>query len=292
MWDPEDERLWWIGKYEGCLFSQRLDEPRPQLWKFPETIGSVVLREGGGLVMTMERSVYTFDPRTGELEKILDFDSDHGDRINDGKLDRAGNLVTGTIDHALIDQSTYELVGKIKAGAAIYSVDGGGKAQVIKEDVGITNGPCFSPDGRTFYLSDSWRFAIHAFDYDPATGSLSGERLVADYKADPGSTGMAQPDGATVDSEGYIWSAAVYGGELRRYSPEGDLERRVPLPIWKPTSLIFGGPDLDVIFVTTMANPEGNVPPGTPVDGPLGGSVLAVEGLGVKGLAEPRFAAR
>src|SRR6202012_1579710 len=143
------------------------------------------------------------------------------------------------IDHGLIDQASYDLVGKVKGGASMYAIDAGGGMRVIKEDVGIANGPCFSPDGRTFYLSASWRFAIHAFDYDPGTGELSGERVIADYKEDPGETGMAQPDGSTVDSEGYVWSAAVYAGELRRYSPDGELERRGGRPGREPGRPIF-----------------------------------------------------
>lgn len=293
MWDPETERLHWIGKYDGYVFSVAPNESLVDVWKMPETIGAVVLREGGGLLMSMERALYEFDPVTGERGKLTEIEVDEAagepGRLNDGKVDRDGHLVTGTIDHDLIDQATYDLVGKIKAKASLYSVDRDAGPKRIKDDVGITNGPCFSPDGRTFYHSDSWRFAIHAYDYDPATGELSGERLVADYKEDAGAFGMAQPDGATVDSEGCIWSAAVYSGEVRRYSPDGQLDRRVPLPVWKPTSVAFGGPGLDVLFVTTMANPEGNVPPGTPMDGPLGGSVFAIEGLGVTGIAETAF---
>ena len=95
------------------------------------------------------------------------------------------------------------------------------------------------------------------------------------------------PDGATVDEEGFVWSAAVYGGELRRFAPDGSLDRIVRMPVLKATSVMFGGPDLDTLYVTSMAKPP---LPRFPEDGPLGGSLFAIRELGVRGVPEVRFA--
>ena len=99
---------------------------------------------------------------------------------------------------------------------------------------------------------------------------------------------QALPDGATVDAEGCFWTAALYAGELRRYRPDGVLDRAVPLPLGKPLGVAFGGPNLDVLYVTTMGD-AGFPGDDTPAD-PRDGSLLAVHGLGVRGIAETRFA--
>jgi sugar lactone lactonase YvrE len=95
------------------------------------------------------------------------------------------------------------------------------------------------------------------------------------------------PDGATVDAEGYVWSALVYGGKLLRFAPDGSLDREINMPVKKVTSVMFGGPDLDVLYVTSMAKPP---LPRFPDDVQLRGSLFAVTGLGVRGVPEARFA--
>jgi sugar lactone lactonase YvrE len=159
----------------------------------------------------------------------------------------------------------------------------------LVDNIGITNGPCFSPDGTIFYCNDSWIRQVYAFDYDPASGSASTRRLLAAFDDYMPSTEVPRPDGATVDEEGFVWVAAVYGGEIRRYSPEGVLERRIGFPLPKPTSVAFGGPALDVLYVTSMAS-RGSELDGTVDAGPLAGSVIAIRGLGVRGVPERRFA--
>jgi len=90
-----------------------------------------------------------------------------------------------------------------------------------------------------------------------------------------------------VDAEGYVWSALVYGGKLLRFAPDGSLDREINMPVKKVTSVMFGGPDLDVLYVTSMAKPP---LPRFPDDVQLRGSLFAVTGLGVRGVPEARFA--
>jgi sugar lactone lactonase YvrE len=160
----------------------------------------------------------------------------------------------------------------------MHRFDAGGSTSLLTEDIAVNNGPCFSPDGTIFYCGDSWSRHIWEFDYDITTGDVSGKRLFATID-----DGLAIPDGATVDAEGFVWVATFEGGEIRRYAPDGTLDRSIPMPV-QPTSVMFGGPDFDVLFVTTRGQAE---LPGRagPVD-PLGGCVLACHGLGVRGLPE------
>ncbi len=156
----------------------------------------------------------------------------------------------------------------------------------IADDDGIivSNGPCWSPDDRTFYFTDSWSGEISAYDYEIETGAVSNRRTFA--KVDTSRGGAS--DGSTVDAEGFVWNAQVYDGKLVRYAPDGTVDRVVDMPVKKVTSVNFGGPDLDILFVTSMAKPP---LPRFPGDGQRRGAVFAVTELGVRGLPEPRFGA-
>ena len=130
--------------------------------------------------------------------------------------------------------------------------------------------------------NDSGIDTIFAYDWDEESGVPSGKRTFAklgEYEI---------PDGGTVDAEGYVWTVtngAFSGvGEVRRFAPDGMLDRTIVMPTPKTTSLMFGGPDLDILFVTTMNMPSSI--PDTPADGKL----FAIHGLGVRGLPERRFA--
>ena len=193
--------------------------------------------------------------------------------INDGKVDKRGRFVAGSMD--TMEEG---------ANGALYSLST--DFQVSKLDSGIvcSNGPCWSPDGRTFYFADTWSGEIWAYDYDLATGGVSNRRTFTSVDT----SGGGAADGATVDAEGCVWSALVYDGKLVRYTPDGRVERVIDMPVKKVTSVMFGGPNLDVLFVTSMAKPP---LPRFPDDGVLRGSLFAIHDLGIRGVPEPRFGA-
>ncbi len=166
---------------------------------------------------------------------------------------------------------------------ALYRLDPDLSVHKLEEGIVVSNGPCWSPDGKTFYFSDTWSNEISAYDYDLATGGISNKRCFASFAP----LGDGVPDGATVDSEGCVWSAAVYGGKLYRFAPDGTLERQIDMPVKKVTSMNFGGPNLDVLYVTSMAKPP---LPRFPGDGVLRGALFAIYDLGIQGVPEPRFA--
>jgi L-arabinonolactonase len=287
LWDVRTERLYWVDSVGGYVFRSTAEGGEVAVWRMPSMIGAMALREEGGAIITLTDGISLLDFDTGELSSIGNPEAGKLSRFNDGKTDRQGRFVTGTMDFRLIDPSTSWLIGKTPAESGLYRVDPDLSITKVQPDIGITNGPCFSPDGTTLYLSDSWRDEILAFDYDIATGDLSNRRVFASYHGDKGSTGQAQPDGATVDEEGFVWSVAVYAGELRRFAPDGSLDRRIDLPVVKATSVAFGGPDLDILYLTSMAHPD--LPIDLPREGPLAGSLFAIHGLGVRGIPEVRF---
>jgi sugar lactone lactonase YvrE len=272
LWDVEEQRLYWIDSFGNKVWRATADGKEIETWDVPAKIGSMALRRKGGAVLSLQTGFHFLDLKTGKTELIHDPEPDKPTtRINDGKVDKHGRFLAGSMD-------------MMESGpiGALYRLDPDLSVHKLEEGIICSNGPCWSPDGKTFYFADSWSEEISVYDYDLETGIPSNKRTFCSVKG----TGGA-PDGATVDAEGYVWMALVYVGEIRRYAPDGRLDRTIKMPVLKVTSVNFGGPNLDILYVTSMAKPP---LPRFPEDGPLGGSLFAITGLGVKGVPEPRFA--
>lgn len=271
LWDVAEQRLYWLDS-RGCLI-HRLDLATGQRrdWPVPEMIGSMALRETGGAVIALRTGLHFFDFDTGEATPIADPEADdERTRFNDGKVDRRGRFLTGSMGITIREPPL----------GTLYRLDADLSLTALERPVGVSNGPCFSPDGRTFYFSDSAAQTIYAYDYDLDTGAISNCRVFADLA--PLDTA---PDGGTVDAEGNVWSALVRSGEIGCFSPSGALLRRIEMPCQLPSSVMFGGPELDVIYVTSISDSGTRT-----ADGEHDGGLFAVRGHGAKGLPEPRFA--
>jgi len=160
----------------------------------------------------------------------------------------------------------------------LFRLNPDGTVDLLVEDIATSNGPCFSPDGRILYFADSTRQTIWAFDYDPLSGTPSERRVFADLRP----LGTA-PDGATVDAEGYVWSVLIRTSTIARFDPAGRMVSHFMFPVRYPTSVAFGGRDLDVLYVTSISRSLRFEDPAEDA-----GGLFAVEGLGVRGLSEPR----
>jgi sugar lactone lactonase YvrE len=286
LWDPVEERLYWIDVAAGIIFRSTADGKEVQLFRFPAgTVSSMALRASGGAILTAATGIHLYDFTTGESELVFEVSGKPGLGFNDGKVDRQGRFVTGLVDGTQLQTPAGST--ELESTATLYRVDRDLRVETLSDGFTASNGPCFSPEGTTLYWNDSWALRSYAFDYDPEHGTVSNRRVLVDFTT-PEAAVQPLPDGATVDEEGCLWTAALYAGEIRRYTPDGVLDRRVPLPLMKPLGVAFGGPDMDVLYVTTMGNAGF---PGDPLPaGALDGSVLAVSGLGVRGIPETRFA--
>jgi len=272
LWDVEEQRLYWIDSLGCRVFRCTADGGEVRAWDVPERIGSMALRRQGGAVLSLANGFHFLDFKTGESQLIADPEPDKpNNRLNDGKVDQRGRFIAGSMD-------------TLEAGpnGALYRLDPDLSLHTLDRGIVVSNGPCWSPDGAIFYFADTWSGEIWAYDYDMDTGSVANRRTFT--KVDMSGGGAA--DGSTVDAEGFLWNAQVYDGKLCRYAPDGTLDRVIDMPVKKVTSVNFGGPDMDVLFVTSMAKPP---LPRFPSDGVLRGSLFAIHGLGVRGLPEPRF---
>ena len=284
VWDVEEGRLYWVdgtGRRVGKPSLWRLDPRNGMIenWSLDRDVGAMALRKNGGAVLALDDGFYFFDFEKGALDRISLVDADQPrTRLNDGKCDRRGRFFAGGMD----DKEELAICGlwRLDPDLSIAKVDGG---------IICSNGPCWSPDDRTFYFADTFQEEIWAYDYDLESGMPSRRRVFASTKDD---TGVA--DGSTVDAEGCLWNAQLISGELVRYAPDGSVERRIGMPVRNITSIIFGGPKLDEIYVTSMARVKHPavhdhfVAEAKPQFS--AGSLFRIRGLGIRGVPEPRFA--
>jgi sugar lactone lactonase YvrE len=222
--------------------------------------------------VSLASGFHFLDFKTGDTQLIVNPEPDKPHtRLNDGKVDARGRFIVGSMD-----------IREGGADGALFRLDPDLSLHHLDTGFAISNGPCWSPDDSTFYFSDTFSGEIWAYDYDVRTGTIANRRTFTKAGIAPG---MAT-DGSTVDAEGFLWNAQNFAGKLCRYAPDGSLDRVIEMPVKKVTSVSFGGPDLDILYVTSMTKPP---LPHFPGDGVLRGSLFAIHGLGVKGIPEPRF---
>lgn len=273
LWDPDIDRLYFIDSLGDRVWRCDGHGGEVRSWEVPGHIGSMALRRTGGAIIALDSGFHALDLTTGETQVLTDPEPDQpGNRLNDGKVDRMGRFVCGSMD-----------TGEEAPTGSLWRLDPDLVVARLDDDIICSNGPCWSPSGDTLYFADSFKGTIYAYDYDLDTGSATAKRTFVEVDKSRGGA----PDGATVDEEGFVWSATVFDGRVFRYAPDGSVDRVIEFPVCKTTSVAFGGPGLDTLFVTSMAVPP---LPKYPGDGPLRGSVFAVTGLGVRGLPEPKFA--
>jgi sugar lactone lactonase YvrE len=270
FWDWRSGHLYWVDLRRPSLNRLAPASGLVETWPMPELIGSVVGRRAGGLVVALQSGLHAFSPETGALTPLLALEADLPEhRLNDAKCDRSGRLWIG---------SMWDF-GHHPTGH-LYRIEADLSAYVVRSGITVPNAIAFSPDQSRLYFTDTRRGAVEWTALGP-DGEIACWQTLLAAEALPGA-----PDGATVDADGCLWHARFGGGLMARITPAGDIDRIVELPVSRPTSCAFGGPDLDVLFVTTARQ---GLDPAALAAEPLAGSLLALD-VDVRGLPEPLFA--
>jgi sugar lactone lactonase YvrE len=273
VWSSAEQALYWVditGRKIHCFHPARSEQ---ETFHLPEPVTALALRAHGGLVLSLQKSFALYDVATGELDYLGNPEEDRPDnRFNDAKCDRQGRFWAGTMGAAEWDQPC----------GALYRLDPGGAIARLQDNVICANGMGWSPDNRTMYFTESFRYAIFAYDFDPEAGTISNRRLFAEVDR----AGGAFPDGLTVDAEGHVWSVHNAVGRVVRYTPDGQIERTVKVPVPRPCGCTFGGEALDTLYITTARE---TLTAEQLAQYPLSGSLFAAS-PGVQGLPEPKFA--
>ena len=272
LWDERYSCFWWVDVSDGILYRSGEGGCTPDRWQFTEALGHVALTEHPGrVVLGLASGLVLFDAGLGSQSRLAIVPhAAPGMRLNDGRCDRHGHLVFGTMSEG----------GKEPRGAFWWFGVGDGLRRLDLPIPAIPNSICFSPDGQLMYFTDSTDKVIYVCDYDPGAGRVSGIRVFSD----PGAVAW-EPDGSCVDAEGGVWNARWGAARIVRYHPNGTLDRVIRSPAIQPTCPCIGGPDLDVLYATS-AHVGLNDNQRCAADG----AILSWHQLGLKGLPEGRVA--
>jgi sugar lactone lactonase YvrE len=271
VWLPRERRLLHVDITAGTVHAwEWADWSRTALALEPP-IGFAIPRRSGGLVVGQRHAVGLLDEGAVVPRSLTEVEtSAEENRFNDAKCDAAGRLWAGTM-------STVREPG----AGALYRIEPDGATERVVAGTTISNGLGWSGDGSRMWFIDSPTQRVDVFDFDAAAGRISGRRAFAEI--DP-ADGL--PDGLAVDAEDGVWVALFGGGALRRYGPDGALDVVIELPVTNPTCPTFGGPELDVLFVTSARH---RLSAAQLAAEPLAGAVLGLR-PGVRGRAAHPFA--
>ncbi|HEY9132847.1 MAG TPA: SMP-30/gluconolactonase/LRE family protein [Dyella sp.] len=274
-WDERANVLRWTDILASRLWQYDPADGTVRHWDLPSRLGCFAATpEPEILLLALEKQLARLDLRDGTVTPLADIEPDlAGTRANDGRCDRHGNFVFGTIN---------ERGGEPVASFYRYGADGRLSTLDLPK-AAITNSICFSPDGGTMYFCDTPTRRIMACDYDGATGEVDRIHLFAEVPAQFGT-----PDGSTVDADGFVWNAEWGASRIVRYAPDGRVDLTIDMPVSQPSCISFMGPGLDRLAITsahvgldtteTLANP-------------LHGATFALAAPRGRGLPEGRYGA-
>jgi len=237
LWEGRRQRLWWTDIQEKRLHRFDWATRKAQVFATPERVGSFGFMAGSErLIVAFASGIAFYDPYAKSVDWIGRPEAYvQGLRFNDGRVDRRGRFWCGS----MVESPTGDVTG------SLYSVDASGAVRCHVRGVRISNSLCTSPDGKHLYFADSPTRTIWVYDLVEPEGTLAGRRIFAQTPED------SVPDGATVDVDGCVWSAHWGGSRVVRYTPDGRVDRTLPVPTRQPSCVCFGGPDLDLLFVTS-----------------------------------------
>ncbi|MFZ1756742.1 MAG: SMP-30/gluconolactonase/LRE family protein [Caldilineaceae bacterium] len=272
LWDEQAQVLYWVDILSNALYVYDPAMGENRGYDIGQHVGTVVLRQSGGVMLALANGFAAYDLESGELTLLNDPEADlPGNRFNDGKCDPAGRFWAGSM--------AYE---NQRDQGGLYRMDTDFSVHRVLGDIGISNGIVWSADKRTMYYIDSLAYSVRAFDYDNATGDISNERVVVSVPQ-----AMSVPDGMAIDAAGNLWVAHFGASRVRCWNPHnGQLIDEIVLPCKQITSCAFGGEKLDTLFITSAAT---GLDAAALAEQPLAGSLFSVK-PGVTGVLSYRFA--
>jgi sugar lactone lactonase YvrE len=278
VWHAGEQALYWVDIPAKALHRWREADSKGQgvqTWHASEMIGCIAIHASGGWIAAMESGVFHLLPQAdgSVIEKPLASITypTAGMRFNDGRCDRQGRFLAGTMLMNMADS---------RQEGCVVSYQKHSILKTVVQGLFTPNGMAFSPDGRTMYLSDSHTKSqlVWAFDYDTESGTPSNRRVFVDMNSLPG-----RPDGAAVDEDGCYWVCGNDAGLIHRFTPQGKLDQSLAVPVKKPAMCAFGGADMKTLYVTSIRPANMDL-----TDQPLAGGVFALR-PGVRGISEPVF---
>ncbi len=273
IWHSQEESLYWVDFVEHHqILRFSLQTRRLEVFETGIPVMALGIRKAGGFIAATGKGLATWDPQRKVFETVCNpLAGRDGFRFNDAATDSRGRFWVGTLNEANPKGPDGEL----------YCLQADGSCQVMDKNITVANGTGWSPDRKIMYFTDTFRYTVYAYDYDAAAGTIANRRTFVQTSPDAG-----LPDGLTVDSEGFVWSAFWGGWKVVRYNPEGKVDREYRVPVPNPSSCAFGGKRLDELYITTaylgLSQEEKD-------RSPQSGDLFCLK-AGIVGMDEPRFA--
>ncbi|WKX68696.1 SMP-30/gluconolactonase/LRE family protein [Streptomyces sp. XD-27] len=265
-WDAAADRLIWVDILGSRVHTYAPGDGRRTVMATEQHVGAAKPRRGGGLVVNLRDGVGLYGPEGASFSWLVR-NPVPGRRGNDAAVAPDGSLWAGTMAY-----------DERPGGGSLTRIAPDGTATEQLGEVAVSNGTGWSPDGRLVYYIDSPTRRVDVFDSAEGGGVCAvNRRPFAEIEQ-----GAGFPDGLTVDADGCVWVALWGGAAIRRYTPDGRLDRTVGLPVRRPTACAFGGPGLRDLYITTART-------GLDRPHPLSGSLLVLPDAG-QGLPGVPFA--
>jgi sugar lactone lactonase YvrE len=277
VWCPRRQAWLWTDIEGSRLWMHSVATNITRSWTLPERLGSFALCASGRLLLALAKRIAFADPDAAAgdalpVTEIVTLEPGLHTRTNDGRTDRAGHFVFGTMS---------ELPGHTPIGSFYQFSQAHGLRRLDLGSVGIPNSICFSPDGRTIYFCDSMDKRIMRAKYDAGAAAVSAIEVFADLRAWRGS-----PDGSVIDEDGFLWNAAWGASLVRSFTPEGTLDREVPVPVKNPTCVAFGGAKLEDVAISSARQ---ELSDDDLRQCPQAGGIFRIDAGGVRGLTDGEF---
>jgi sugar lactone lactonase YvrE len=236
VWDDRAQCLFWVDILNYRVHQFFPERGTDRVFEVGDLVGCLALTNANTLLLALRHRLARLDLGSGTIETLVEVEEGkENNKLNDGKPDAQGRFWFGSFSQN-------------EGEAALYRYDPDGGLHVMQDDMTGSNGLGWSPDGRTFYLTDSGEKKIYAYDFEPSSGEIRDRRIFVDLSdRDP------TPDGLSVDEEGCVWSAQFDGSGLLRFAPDGKEISRLELPVKRTTSCAFGGPERRHLYITTAS---------------------------------------
>ena len=275
LWHPEHDGIYWTDVNGFTIQRYALTDGAVNTWRFDEPVCALSLTtDPEWLLVALGSKVILWEPATDRRQDFARPEANTPyNRLNDGATDPNGVFWVGSMrNNVAPDGGNLEVSGNT---GSLYRVAPDGGVEVFDTGFGITNTLAWSPDLRTFYCGCSVGNVIYAYDFDAAASTIGNRRRFV-AGVEPGA-----PDGSAMDEEGYLWNCRFFGGCILRFSPAGDIDRVIEMPVSNLTNCAFGGADLRTLYVTSASMHA-------PADERLAGGLFAIP-VDVRGLEINRF---
>ncbi len=273
QWNANLQEIWWTDITGQALYCYKPLTQQTSKINMPERVGCFAFIENDErLLIAFASGIAFYQLKTKEINWLFKLnENDNGTRFNDGRVDRFGHFWAGTM---------VENEGDGSKRASLYRLNARQQCEKVLEKIQVSNGLCFSLDGKTLYHADSPESQIMSYQWHEKSQKISHAKHIATTA--PGSF----PDGSCIDNAGYLWNAQWGGQRVVRYAPNGSVDLIHEVPVTQPSCVAIGGPNMDWLIITSAKQ---GVDTAALAQDEQAGDVFIYQLHGVKGVIENQY---